>query len=217
VGVTNFNAAGRRLDRTTSLPTSIAFTIAGFVYVNTISTVFQIFASLNDTADANFISIGFTQTVGNALSLFTHGGASDFPSRPPTGEWVFFAITNNNTNAVGYWARLNAATFVSISRASPSSFTPTFLSIGSDNVDEFADVRLANVKVWNRALTSAELLREKTIGRPYDATSINLFSPLAGPGDVRDYSGNGRNWTVVGTALQQVAGPPIGLGDFNGL
>lgn len=75
------------------------------------------------------------------------------------------------------------------------------------------DGRVAGIKVWDTALTLAEIQQEMHTLRPQRYANLNLWSPcFPGSGErTRDYSGNGRTWTEAGTLTDEDP-PPVSYG-----
>lgn len=82
-----------------------------------------------------------------------------------------------------------------------------------DAGSELFNGRLAAVKFWTVALTAAELLNEMRCIRPVKFASVDSWYPFfdSTTDGIRDYSGNAKTWTVVGS-LTSEDGPPIPWG-----
>lgn len=91
----------------------------------------------------------------------------------------------------------------------------TFMGIGSWNAAfDFADIRIANAKIFNRSLTVAEIAAEHAKMQPASSTNLWAWYPAVSNSLAAarlDYSGNGRHWTAGGTPTIE-DGPPIGWG-----
>jgi hypothetical protein len=221
VGV-KFGASGIGIQRTTSLPAdNTKFSMTGWTILNTSRGgpgIPQTYCILADDLDNHYVGLQTQNVSGAGLTLIASGGsgAIDFSPSPATGRWFFFGVTCDGTNANGYWAYPSDTALISSGNLGTTTFNPTYMELGNDVEDEWCDCSHSWVKIWNRTLTAAQILTEKARGRVIDPTGLYLSSPLNGPGDIRDYSGNGRNWALVGAGPTQVAGAPIGLGDFGG-
>jgi hypothetical protein len=78
--------------------------------------------------------------------------------------------------------------------------------VGSGSAD--ADYSLAFVREWQAALTLADLLAEAASGIPVHPATLLTDTPLLGPNNAADRSGNGRHWTVSGTP-SLLTGPTV--------
>lgn len=206
-----FNGSGDYLRRTANLPGSTAFTICGWAMVRSVRAgQFQYFAGMDD-GSANWLLLGYDDAGAFEISATTGGGAN-FASNPTTNTWFFFAISCSGTGATafaGYYA--HAGNSFTTATTTGQSFTPTGLYLGNDGFDEYCDVILGPVKVFDAVLTSDELYAEMYRISPARFANLNFWTPLWSSSDVNDYSGNGRNLTSAGT-LTSESMPPIGYG-----
>jgi len=129
--------------------------------------------------------------------------AANFASEPAVGVWFYAALVGTGGPGVFATARWWNAAGVLQDTQQPSdpdafNFTATRMEVGANNSDEFLNGLVAYVRVWDAQLTRAELeaeMRSLTIVR---TANINTaFTGIGGSGT--DVSGNGRNWTLVGT------------------
>jgi hypothetical protein len=95
------------------------------------------------------------------------------------------------------------------SDSAATAITPTSMELSSNTSTNFLNGRLAAVKIWDAVLTASEIEQERYSYIPKRTSNLNLFSPLID--NVKDYSGNGRDWTETGTVLWE-DGPPIPWG-----
>lgn len=70
----------------------------------------------------------------------------------------------------------------------------------------YADCKLAHVKIWKASLTAAEVSQEFRAYRPRRRTNLLVWTPLDDGTSARDYSGGGNHGTVTGARI--VGGPP---------
>lgn len=204
----SLGGTGQYLRRTTSLPTTSAWTLAGWFRVRSIrASQYQYFIDLDD--GTNYAVIGYQAAGG--WDFGTSAGAGSMTG-PSTNVWTFIACTLAGAGAGNfkvYHAAAGAA--FTVGSSAGATFTPTGMYIGNDSWDEWCNVDIAHVRVWDAVLTQAELEQEIYTARPARFANLHLWSPLWTPSDVVDYSGNGRNWAVGGT-LATVDGPPIAWG-----
>lgn len=142
--------------------------------------------------------------------------ANSFTSRTTTatvstGTWYHVALVRASaTSLQGYvnGAADGAAITVDISaRASVSREDMGAYGASSDPLNG----RIAYCKMFNRALSAAEVLNEMRAIRPVHPSSVWAFYPLWPNARARDYSGNGRDWTEAGTLTDEDP-PPISWG-----
>lgn len=208
------NASGEYLRRTANLPSDSNWTGMCWMYLNSIrSGQYQYVITLenNTTAASDYHDIGF----GNG-GVFEIGGIGvnvNFASSPAAGNWYHCYLRNNGTSLSGGFRGLGDASYTTASGGAPSAFTEAALYFGNTSYDEYMDVRLAGIKVWDAHLSDAEIELEFTRLTPARTANLNIWTPgiLTGTDRVKDYSGNGRDWTAGGT-LTDDDGPPVPWG-----
>jgi hypothetical protein len=195
-----FDASGEYLQRTANLPIATAVTICGWAWRNAHTGTFTAIAGFEDTAwptnSANWTFIGYLDTDG----LYITSGAfnASFPINYGNGVWFFWAIVCQGTgvaDCIGYAARPGDE--LQVITCQGTTFTLAQLMIGNDTFDERFDGRLAGVRVWDAALSRAELEKERRSRMPVRLANLNAAWPLKE--DFNDYSGNGRHLTQGGT------------------
>jgi hypothetical protein len=75
-----------------------------------------------------------------------------------------------------------------------------------------ADIRVDRIKIWDAALTAAEVASEMYRIEPVRWANIHLWSPC-NPGATErlsDWSGNGKTWTAGGTLTDEDPAPGVG-------
>jgi len=89
-------------------------------------------------------------------------------------------------------------------------------STGAGSPGEWFDGRVAYIKIWTAALTAAEIQAEMLSAFPKRTADLYGYWPLyeSGASSVKDYSGNGRDFTVsyYGTLPTTLPGPNVGWG-----
>lgn len=207
---TKFDASGDILKRTANLPAPSAFTLCAWVRVVSVrSGQYQYFIELaNGTSSAgSYLVMGYRDT--GTFEIATGANYQSFASNPTTGTWMFVGLTSDGTTLRGYFAHAgNAFTTASMTT---QSFTSAQLSIGNDSWNEYCDVEIENVLVYDAALTQAELEQQMYRALPVRMANLNIWSRLQISTDVTDFSGNGRNWTSGGT-LASASGPALAWG-----
>lgn len=128
-----------------------------------------------------------------------------FATNYTTGERFFWCLSwdggAGGTTGTCYARRWRDANFQTVN-INPSLGTTGFFILGDsdDASNNWADVRIWNVKSFSRKLTDSEVMRESLYAAP---RSSNLWSwwPLEGSGSQYhyDYSGNSRHLTKAGS------------------
>lgn len=216
------DASGDYVRRTTSLPSDTLFTIMGWVYLVSDRTgVYRYFAGVEDSGVA-WKLIGWNSS--NEFSVAAHNGTGVnsgqsgqdlFSSGPTNGQWFYFALVSNGTGAgsvVGYYVT-TAGVVLTATINNVSAGTEDALYLGNDSFDEWNNIRLANVMVYDAALTQAEIVTQMWQMIPKRRTNLHAWWPMFGGTTerLRDYSGQARDLTAGGT-LTDEPGPPITFG-----
>lgn len=139
-----------------------------------------------------------------------------------SGRWYHIAITKNGTSGGGnFLLYLNGVQDIS---HTPAGITSARMWLGTDLGNEWTDCNMAAIKIWNRVLTAAEIVKEMPYVLPVDWAGLNSAYPLPNGWDRlptgllvprggltrwRDISGQKDNdWTETGT-LDTDLGSPI--------
>jgi hypothetical protein len=201
------SASSQSLSRSASLPSSTAYTACGWANRITTAAWGPLVCLENDGTSAYFnlqfddtnSTLDFSPYDPVSGTFFTCGSKA-------TNTPFFFAVTSAGT-AIGdikvYIRAASAAAFETTytNTATWTSFTPATIRFGNDQFSEFLDGTLWNIKVWNRALTAAELLIESYCRRVMFPSSLNFAWPLDNATNLTsiDLSGNARPPTLGGT------------------
>lgn len=87
--------------------------------------------------------------------------------------------------------------------------TPTTFFLGTDNVNAAARMTVMNLKVWNEALSDAEMLEEACSDPPVRVANLYGSYQSLGTGDgLQDDSGGGHTFTATAGTLTDVADWP---------
>lgn len=193
----------QNLKRTASLPDDIAFTACGWATLDS-KTGFQCVFSLDD--GVNWASLGYEASPSAAVIMTggATGGGRGVLIDPTAGDpffWAYAASGVSNATNIGYMrlATQNTLTSASYTGGDRTTMTPTGLYIGADGFGSPFSGRLWNVKVWDRALSAAELLIESYYRRVMFPSSIHLQWEMDRHDQVFDVSGNGKSPTITGT------------------
>lgn len=203
------DTAGEYLSRTTSLPSASAFTACGWFIRRVDPNSFKSVVSL-DNGGAKWIILQ-TGSTGDTLIVSTSGAdSSDIISSIVNDEWIFWAVTSDGGTVNGFAARPGD---INLSTASITvgAFTPSRLTILTDFANGLLSASVAHLKMYDAVLTQTELEAEMRQIPPKRFGGLHLWNPFLSSSNVKDYSGNGRDWTTNGT-LSTEDNPPVGWG-----
>ena len=197
--------SGRYLRRTTNLPASLqAVTLCGWAKWSNAN--YDALALVSGT-----VSIYLSNSSSAVLTFGGSGiGTGTFTS-PSAGQWFFWAMVGRPSSHIAYVLRLGSdASFQTVDLGATSSTTPTDVYLlDSSGGDYWESGSVACARMWAASLTAAELYQEVWSVRPRRLANLNCWSPLMA--DYKDYSGNGYDWTLTGSAAY-ADGPPVGWG-----
>lgn len=206
---------------TTSLPSPINFTICMWFWYPSVIGAGNwqgLWELTHNTGQNNH----FYAEWGNEASQIDVWGDDSLPVAglaTTAATWHFYAaVMNSSENATQYIAAATAATISSASGACGHNVTAPALLRLSETIygGEDFDGRYAAVKVWEAELTADEIARERWSIKPQRTANLYGWWPMF-PGSterLRDYSGNGHNWSVVGTVVDEVH-PPVPWGFYD--
>ena len=205
--------------RTTGLPNPVAFTACGwFKYVWTDLTSGSFSSAIVLCLDAGAATTNYVQLYKDSASGAILVAGQDAAAATSSGtiasitlnNWYWFAIVNRGIGANDLTGYVSAADTNVISSQSTQgrTFAPTRIGFaydpftsGTGGGDNWSG-DMANIRVWNRALSVAELANEKYSMWAQARTGLNSDSPCFNAADhngtvddLRDYSGNGYHWT----------------------
>ena len=214
-----FDASTDRLLRTSGvLDHNSAYTVMCWIRPSSISGAPCIFAVSAGTYSANGEELYISVSLGNRLTLYAvNGGTDGFGS--PNGSvlsantWYHVAIVRESTTSLKSYLNGVYEQTCTVSAASRSaSSRMEFGAWSAGNNDPFSG-RIHAIKIWNTALTEAEIAQEVYTVAPRKLDSLWGWYPTRpGSGErAKDYSGNGRSLTEGGT-LTDDDPPPISWG-----
>jgi len=120
--------------------------------------------------------------------------------------WYHFALVGNTSTSQAWTVYLNGAVSASGTNGT-ATYSGQRVQLGMYTSAELWNGRLANFQLYNRQLTQPEIQAQMRYYTPLNPTSLWQWAPLINSGDVKDYSGNGRDFTP--TSLTTEDGPPI--------
>lgn len=199
------DAATDRLQRTANVPSSGAFTACGWAVRRSFGSVYSAIFGISNASSSPGIAIEFDWSSAGVLEFQQYNASTSdsfqFTRNPGNDAPFFWAVVSNGTttNSITGYVRRVGDNDLESGQCDNVSFTAASLHLGNNGWGEGADCGHWNVKVWDRALTAAELLGESFFERVVYPTSLNFRWLLSGTGRTEDTSGNGRNPTVTGT------------------
>lgn len=177
---------------------------------------------LEQTDANNYFNFRVSGTSG-AVAFGNNTAGSSRTGTSTTGliavnTWVHLAAiydgtqgTNNDRFQVAVDGSRRALTYAGAGSfpATWPAFTGNFLIGRSSAAGTFFEGHIAHVKMFQAALTDAQIFAQMNAYRPLTG-SCTLHSPYDDGTSAKDYSGSGNHGTVTGTTQSQ--GPPVSYG-----
>jgi hypothetical protein len=191
----HFATTSDYLKRTTSLlPASGNSTVCFWAKFPTVSTspAHQVaYAILDDPA----VYTNYTALYANSGNAILQGtGPGTVNGTPPTADtWSFYAWTQSGTTQRLYINATSIGTFT----LNRSAFTNGFEFMGGDTITAQTDVTVAYCREWTTALSAAQLLLEMQATSAVHTSNLYMDCPFSST--VTDQSGNGHDWTQIGS------------------
>lgn len=202
------DAVGDYLERTN---VAVPFTVYGWLQLVTDRNDYSTVYAIDQLAVGSSSGYAFSlETDADGTTLGLYNGSTFVGSRSlSAGTWYFFAISvaSDGIDATWYHAGLTDASLYSQAVTLAASCNNYRHHVGNNAYGEWANCRVAGLRIADSVLTSAEL--ENARQRQVADRALYLWSPLLV--DATDYSGNGRNWTAGGTVTYE-DGPPVSWG-----
>lgn len=206
-----FDTANDRLLATTGLPTGATWTITLWLYISVDRNDYSSFASINNSPAP---PVAWLNTVSNGTSLGfdTQGGAMASTYPATAGAWFRYGVAVEPGGTVRMYAgaATGGLTAYTADMATRIPTSPAQLWIGSAYDGSWFNGRVAAFKLWNVALSAAEVETEFTqyaVARTADLIRSHPFID-----STADTSGNGHTFTAESSPVSWEAGPDIPLG-----
>lgn len=206
-----FTAGTDRLHRTVSLGSKTAYTITGWFQITVDRNAFSTFWSVNNTADAGS-GAHILQAIGDGTSIVVWSTNQSAVVTATVGTWYFIGISANGANWTGRVRALGAGSFTNVSGTNlnnPSTFNQIRFG-DSHYTNEQLDGRIEALKIWNVALTGAEMEAEYSYRKPVKTSDVLAYYKWT-VSETTDDSGNG--WTLTETGTVDIEAGPAGLVD----
>lgn len=201
-----FDAAGDYLYLATSVPDDGIFTVALRVYISVDRNASGVIATVMSSGGVGVaIGLAANGTTLRALSSGSETTGTDLS----VSTWYHVTLVKNGSSILVY---LNGVQ--DISRTDALTWTTAYILLNDPTV--WCNMRSANMRVWEAALTQAEIQADMRSYLPARTANLLAWWPML-PGAterLKDYSGNGRNLTAAGT-LADEDGPPLSWGGYS--
>lgn len=198
--------SGDYLRLTSGLPASGSWTACGWMLVRPRASTYHYFLGLSDSLASATNENILGRTNSNVSEIYSSVGSAQFSTDwfGTSGARLFVVFGASGTGANQMFARVRQVTSLAFNESITgqiASYTPAAFWIGNDSYDEWTDHSFWNVRLWGRALSAAEALRESFSAQPASRDGLIGWWPLEGNTEqlLRDYSGNGRHLTRAGT------------------
>jgi hypothetical protein len=207
------NGSTQRLYRHAAVPDDQLFTIMGWVYAVAWGTDISFFY-LSAANGVSQSSAQFDATSGNKIKIFNNNVDTVGSTVLATGTWYHFAWVGNGTGAGALKLYLDGVQEVS-APSFGTPWTPTSMVIGASEFSsgvftEHSNIRIAQARVYDAALTPSEILTERASVTAVRTANINLDTRMNGgtlAACLVDSSGNAHDWTADNTPTV-AADPP---------
>jgi hypothetical protein len=168
-----------------------------------------------DTSFTNpYIWMGSNNDTGDCLVEIFNGSTyiDSVTTTVPLDAWFTWALVYNSVaHTLAFYVNETLRHTFSVN-LSTIVFVQTTENIGTSDYAEWSDIGAAQFRVWQSFKTAGPLYTEWASATVVDHTALLAATPLTGPADLTDTSGNGRDWSVVGSAGSSVAGPFVSGG-----
>lgn len=204
------NAATHTLNQTASVPTTTSFTVMGDCRIaqNTgASNIQPMFCLLDATLGDGILLFWNESATYPTLTLLCSDASvvtsrHAFVSRPEVGREFNWYVTCSGTGAgkiEAGWRYPKGRWSIGYATVTGTISAPTQMIFGQIAGAYYAFLTHQNIKIWNRALTSDELMLEGESWSPVVLNGLHSWCPLISAANVTDLSRNGRNMTASGT------------------
>jgi hypothetical protein len=199
-----FDNAGEYSGVSASLPNYDPVTICKWVMIVTDRNNYSNFFQLTNAGASTYSIVG-TDSNGTTLRCQTQNGTTT-GTNLSTGTWYHIAYTRSGATHTVY---LNGVS--DISRSDNNAVTMEAFVLGG--LSNWLNGRVARCKMWNAALSQAEIQQEMYTIRPVRFADLYAWWPMFPGATVRleDSSGNG-NTLIEGGTLSDEDDPPISYG-----
>lgn len=198
----------------TSGPSATAFTMMAWVRVDSFTAPSD-FQGLMDIRTASGKVGEITVFDGAFVSLENSSTSVSLIAAPAAGVWfhVYMRCSGSGAGLLQAGAALIGDAYTTNTHTTGHTGTANLLRFGGNAFDT-SNHRQAAIKVWDVALTDAEIEAERYLYQPRKFANLHLWAPMVQSvlaDQLKDFSGNARDFTATGTHAV-VDGPPISWG-----
>jgi hypothetical protein len=161
----------------------------------------------NAAASASSYLIIETGNDGTTANCYVTGSTIIGSIAMTVGTWYKVAASASGATTAFYGAAAGSA-MTSLGTGGSGTFTRAQLYMGRNSFGEPLNGRIANYKLYQRALTLAEVENELAQYVPASVTNLQRWHPLL-QAETVDYSGNGNALTADAGTITTEDGPPI--------
>lgn len=194
---------GQGLSRTTNLPNhNSAYTMMAWVNMTSVSGASGTYRALFDIdAGANLGDVLYMTGDGSIASLWVNNGTNfNGSTNISTANWYHVTmVRETNARLLMYIdGKLDATNTTSVSGRAATTQFGIAQALSTSSGEDLQSAQFEDFRVWNRALTQQEIVREMRSVYPVSRGGLVAQVIAETPDHVNDYSGNGR-MTVTGT------------------
>lgn len=172
-------------------------------------------ATYDEWYDADWLgtgSDGVSATVGCAV-----GGSTAAASGSPmtVGTPVHLALVRESASVLKLYQGGSYANQASMDISARPATQREMLGLLNDSGGYRGPFRLTAIKCWQAALTADEIAAEMKSIRPLRLANLHSWHPCIANNltdALKDYSGNGRDWSAQGTLTVESQTPPVSWG-----
>jgi hypothetical protein len=207
-----FDSVSDELFRTSNLPPIGNFTMMGWFKFVGDTNAYSAFLRLGHESTSNGYNL--LRCCGGGwreLDLWNGAGIWTALNSFQLGSWYHLAVVVSGSGAGQVKTYVNGA--LALTSAGNPNVTAARFSIGNDTHQEWLNGNAAAVKLYDVALSGAEIAKEMNALAPVRTSNLNSWYPLQSSGTATlDYSGNNRPLSQGGTLLTDSNGPPVTTG-----
>lgn len=198
----------------TSGPSATAFTLMAWYRVDSYAAPAD-WQGLLDLRTASGPVCEVTLDASGNLDLWNNSSSVALIAHPAVGDWfhVYVRCSGSGAGLLQGGAALVGNAYTTNTHTIGFTGTANLLRFGGNAFDT-SNHRLAAIKVWDVALTDAEIEAERYLYQPRKFANLHLWAPMVQSvlaDQLKDFSGNARDFTATGTHAV-VDGPPISWG-----
>jgi hypothetical protein len=164
----------------------------------------------------NYVDCGlFANTPNFLLEPYANGNSQGTGSAIPNQTWTHLTFTADGTGSgTTFNAYFNGVLDVTGTDTQPTGTRTIYVGDDFDQQNHQGDI--SDVKIWTEALTADQIIQEMYTRRPVHTNNLLAWLPmhLGATERVRDYSGNGNNFTDNGVSDTNNI-PPVTWGGKN--